>query len=249
MSSTSEKTVLFLGGSSDIALAIAHKYAQNGFKIVLTARQVEKLEAVCSDFKVRYSKEVKVVGLDVSCPDSRKQFLGEIESLAPFNGIVCAIGSMSDQSQAEKELGLAATMMELNFTQSCLMLEHTLAYLDRRQSFIVGISSVAGDRGRKKNYFYGAAKAGFSAYLSGLRNRLSGDGVQVLTVKPGFVDTKMTKGMDLPRALVVGPDKVARDIYRAQVKGKNQIYAPWFWYWILLVIRSVPESLFKKLNI
>lgn len=122
-------------------------------------------------------------------------------------------------------------------------------YEQNKNGFIVGISSVAGDRGRKSNYIYGSAKAAFSAYLSGLRNRLHDANVQVLTVKPGFVNTQMTKGMELPEKLTAQPEEVARDIYAAQKKGKDVLYTRWFWRWIMLIIRNIPEFQFKKMSI
>jgi decaprenylphospho-beta-D-erythro-pentofuranosid-2-ulose 2-reductase len=114
--------------------------------------------------------------------------------------------------------------------------------------FIVGISSVAGDRGRQSNYYYGSAKAGLTAYLSGLRNRLSGQGVQVLTVKPGFVDTAMTYGLE-GMFLVASPEDVGRQIVRAVEKRRNTVYLPWFWRYIMLIIRHIPEFLFKRLKL
>ena len=119
----------------------------------------------------------------------------------------------------------------------------------RKSGFIVGISSVAGDRGRKSNYLYGSAKAAFTAYLSGLRNRLYDAQVHVMTVKPGFVATKMTEDMDLPEKLTAQPDEVADDIYNAQQKNKNVFYTKWIWRWVMLIIRSIPEWKFKGMNI
>ncbi|HTR29705.1 MAG TPA: SDR family NAD(P)-dependent oxidoreductase, partial [Puia sp.] len=114
-----------------------------------------------------------------------------------------------------------------------------------------GISSVAGERGRQSNYFYGSAKAGFTAYLSGLRNRLFHKGVHVLTVQPGFVNTKMTENMPLPgpALLVASPELVADVVYKAVIKKKNVVYVKWFWRWIMLLVKSIPESLFKKLKL
>lgn len=119
----------------------------------------------------------------------------------------------------------------------------------RRSGFIVGISSVAGDRGRKSNYLYGSAKAAFTAYLSGLRNRLYEAQVHVLTVKPGFVATKMTEGMDLPEKLTAQPDEVASDIFQAQQKGKNVLYTKWIWRWVMMVIKMIPEWKFKGMSV
>ena len=120
---------------------------------------------------------------------------------------------------------------------------------NRKSGFIIGISSVSGERGRKSNYMYGAAKASFTAYLSGLRNRLHSSNISVLTVNPGFVDTKMTKGMDLPKILTTLPKDVAEDIYNAQQKGKDVLYTKWLWKWIMFFIRNIPEFKFKKMSI
>ena len=118
----------------------------------------------------------------------------------------------------------------------------------RKFGTIVGISSVAGDRGRQSNYLYGSAKAGFTAYLSGLRNRLYKSGVHVLTVKPGFMKTRMIEGMRTPGPLTAEPAKVATVVYKATTKRKNEIYVLWMWRYIMLVIRLIPEIIFKKLN-
>jgi short-subunit dehydrogenase len=118
-----------------------------------------------------------------------------------------------------------------------------------RRGFIVGVSSVAGDRGRKANYIYGSAKAAFSAYLGGLRNRMFESGVQVLTVKPGFVNTKMTEKLDLPEKLTAQPEDVATDIFKAQQSGRNVIYTKSIWMLVMLIIKHIPEFMFKKMSI
>jgi short-subunit dehydrogenase len=114
---------------------------------------------------------------------------------------------------------------------------------------IVGIASVAGERGRQSNYLYGSAKAGFRAYLSGLRNRMHRESVHVVTVQPGFVYTKMTENLNLPKMLTATPDEVAETVYSAVYKRKNVVYVKWFWRWIMVVIKSIPESVFKKLKL
>ena len=115
--------------------------------------------------------------------------------------------------------------------------------------FIVGISSVAGERGRQSNYIYGAAKGALSVYLSGLRNRLHKDGVRVITVLPGFIRTKMTEHLDLPENLMAEPAEVAEDIYTAYKKGKEIIYTKWLWRWIMAIIKAIPETVFKRLKL
>jgi short-subunit dehydrogenase len=118
-----------------------------------------------------------------------------------------------------------------------------------KQGVIVGISSVAGERGRQSNYIYGSAKAGFTAYLSGLRNRLQKENVHVLTVLPGFVYTKMTENLKLPKPLTAAPEEVGVAVYNGVVKRKNVVYVRWMWRWIMLIIKLVPESMFKKLKL
>jgi short-subunit dehydrogenase len=108
---------------------------------------------------------------------------------------------------------------------------------------------VAGERGRQSNYFYGSAKAGFTAYLSGLRNRLFTEKVHVLTVKPGFVYTKMTENLPLPKLLTAVPEDVAKVVYSGVMKKKNVVYVKWFWRWIMLIIKSIPEFMFKKMKL
>ncbi|MCL4128207.1 UNVERIFIED_CONTAM: hypothetical protein GTU68_062310 [Idotea baltica] len=120
---------------------------------------------------------------------------------------------------------------------------------NRKEGTIVGISSVAGERGRASNYLYGSAKAGFTSFLSGLRNRLAGKGVHVLTVKPGFVDTAMTEGLDLPGPLTAQPQQVARAVFKAVGKKKNTLYTLWMWRYVMLIIRNIPEAIFKKLSL
>jgi decaprenylphospho-beta-D-erythro-pentofuranosid-2-ulose 2-reductase len=139
--------------------------------------------------------------------------------------------------------------MNANLTEAAMILEQFAAHFEARGSgFIVGVASVAGDRGRQSNYIYGASKAGFAAYLQGLRARMTKSGVRVLTVKPGFVDTKMTFG--LPGLfLVASPESVGRTIHRAVLRERDVIYVPWFWRWILLIIRLIPERVFKRLSL
>jgi short-subunit dehydrogenase len=141
-------------------------------------------------------------------------------------------------------------MINVNYTGAISILNIVANDFEKeRRGFIVGVSSVAGDRGRKANYIYGSAKAGFSAYLSGLRNRLNDSGVQVLTVKPGFVNTKMTEGLDLPPKLTASPSEVAEDIFNAQQKGRNILYTKPIWMVIMLIIKHIPEFIFKKMSI
>lgn len=240
--------VLILGAKSDIAKAVAREYAEHGYDLYLAARNAEELEPFTNDIKVRYDKEARLVEFDALDYESHQAFYDALDP-KPL-GVISAIGYLGDQEKAQSDFQEAQKIIDTNYT-GCVSILNVIAddYEQQKNGFIVGISSVAGDRGRKSNYIYGSAKAAFSAYLSGLRNRLHDANVQVMTVKPGFVNTQMTKGMDLPEKLTAQPEEVAQDIYAAQIKGKDAIYTKWFWRWIMLIIKSIPEFLFKKMSI
>ncbi|KIM03973.1 MAG: short-chain dehydrogenase [Sulfurovum sp. AS07-7] len=240
--------VLIIGAKSDIAKAVAREYAKNGYDLYLAARNVSELEGFKKDIEIRSNRHVELKEFDMVAFDSHQAFYDALEP-KPL-GVIVAAGYMVDQKVAEKSLADSLNTLHVNFT-GCVSLLNVIAndFEKQKNGFIVGISSVAGDRGRKANYIYGSAKAGFSAYLSGLRNRLYGSGVQVLTVKPGFVNTKMTEGLELPAKLTAEPEDVAHDIFNAQQKGKNVLYTKCIWKLIMFVIKHIPEFMFKKMSI
>ena len=240
--------LLILGGRSDIAKAVAHKFAGNGFNIYLAARNHQELERDVKDIEIRYQIKAQAVEFDVLDFNSHQDFYDSLQE-KPL-GVVCSVGYLGNQKKAELDFNEADKIIRTNYSGCVSMLSIIARDFEKRQTgFIIGISSVAGDRGRQSNYYYGSAKAGFSAYLSGLRNRLSKSTVPVLTVKPGFVDTKMTEGMGLPPLLTAQPEEVAEDIYRAWEKRKDVVYTKWFWRWIMLIIKNIPELLFKKMKL
>ena len=155
---------------------------------------------------------------------------------------------MGVQVEVQSNLDAIRHTIDVNFTSAAVLLEQFAAYFaERRRGFLAVLSSVAGDRGRQSNYIYGASKAGLSAYLQGLRNRMYTLGVQVTTIKPGFMDTKMTFG--LPGLfLVASPEQAGRAIHQAIRKKKDVAYVPWFWRYIMLIIRHVPERIFKRMK-
>ena len=157
---------------------------------------------------------------------------------------------MADQKECETNWQKSFNTMNVNYIGAVSILNIIANdYEQNKDGFIVGISSVAGDRGRKTNYIYGSSKAAFSAYLGGLRNRLDSSGVSVLTVKPGFVATKMTQDLDLPEKLTAQPNDVAEDIFNAQQKKRNILYTKAIWQLIMLIIKHIPEFIFKRLSI
>jgi decaprenylphospho-beta-D-erythro-pentofuranosid-2-ulose 2-reductase len=239
--------VLVIGAKSDIAKATSREYAKNGYDLYLAARNVSELEEFANDIKIRFQRKVQLFELDVLNLTTHQKFY---ENLCerPF-GVIIAAGYLGEQEYAQKNIQETNIILKTNFT-GIVSLLNIIAndFEEKKQGFIVGISSVAGDRGRKSNYLYGSAKAALTTYLSGLRCRLFNSGVHVMTVKPGFVNTKMTEKLNLPKKITGQPDDVARVIYNAQQKGKNVIYTPWIWKWIMLVIKFIPDWKFKKLN-
>jgi len=240
--------ILIVGAKSDIAKAIAREYAKNGYDIYLAGRKIDELEEFATDLRVRSQRDVRLVELDILDFESHQSFYDELEP-KPL-GVVTAVGYLGDQDEAQEDITQTLQIINTNYTGVVTLLNTIVNDFEARKSgFIVGISSVAGDRGRKSNYLYGSAKAGFSAYLSGLRNRLYESQVSVMSVKPGFVATKMTEGMDLPQKLTALPQEVAEDIFKAQQSGKDILYTKWIWRYIMLIITSIPEFIFKKMSI
>ena len=243
-----QPALLVIGATSDIGRAIAHEYAAHGYRLQLAARDTEQAEKDAEDLRIRYQVPVAVHPLDILEPADREALMAGLHPLP--SRVVCAVGLMADQTVCEQDPELADRVMRTNFNGPALLLGRLADDMARRgEGAIIGISSVAGDRGRASNYVYGAAKAGFSAWLSGLRNRLAGSGVRVLTVKPGFVATAMTEGMDLPGPLTSTPAKLARAVRRADQRGKDVLYHLRLWYWIMLVIRLLPEGVFKRTSL
>lgn len=247
--SEAQKTMLLLGGTSDIGRAVAAQYAAHGWNIVLTARDTNAGERNAADLRVRYNANVRVLKFDLLRPEDHASMLRELGTTP--DTVVSTLGVLGDQTRAESDLAYAREILMANFEGPALLLGCFAGQMAKRGTgTIVGISSVAGDRGRATNYVYGSAKAGFTAFLSGLRNRLAMKGVHVLTVKPGFVRTKMTEGMKLPPALTAEPEEVGRRVYRAaEVKKTDSIYVRPVWRLVMAIIRNIPEARFKRMKL
>ncbi|UWQ59916.1 SDR family oxidoreductase [Leisingera caerulea] len=240
--------VLILGARSDIGLAVAHAYAAQGHPVQLAARNAGSLETQKTDLELRHSVPVTLHEFDALELEDHERFA---DALPELPGIaVSAIGFMGEQGESENSPAAAAQVLRSNFEGPASILAVLASRFEQRGSgTLVGISSVAGDRGRATNYVYGSAKAGFTAFLSGLRNRLARKGVHVVTVLPGFVATQMTEGMDLPEKLTAQPEEVARAITDATAKQKSVVYVRPVWRLIMLIIRNIPEGVFKKMSI
>jgi decaprenylphospho-beta-D-erythro-pentofuranosid-2-ulose 2-reductase len=240
--------VLIVGGRSDIGLALAHRFAAAGHPVQLAARNVSEMAAAKADIELRHGVAASLHELDILITSS---FEGFLDGLAVLPGVaICVVGLLGEQPRSEADAGAAALTMRSNYEGPALLTGAIANRFEKRGSgTIVGVSSVAGERGRKSNYVYGSAKAGYTAFLSGLRNRLAKRGVHVMTVLPGFVATRMTEGMDLPRRLTATPAEVAEAIFRAAAKRRDVLYVKPVWWPVMAIVRSIPERIFKGLNI
>lgn len=242
-----DKKVLILGATSDVGKALAQVYAEQKYQLVLAARNVKDLEPIKSDLEIRNEAKVDIAAFEATDYSSHAGFISKVGTP---DICICVFGYLGDQTEAENNWDQANTIMSINYIGAASILEEVAKkMIEKKAGTIVGISSVAGERGRQSNYFYGSSKAGFTAYLSGLRNRLFHKGVHVLTVKPGFIDTKMTAGMDLPKPLTASPLQVAKAIRKAARKKKNTIYVLSIWRLIMYIIKTIPEGIFKKLKL
>ncbi|TBX29131.1 SDR family oxidoreductase [Nioella sediminis] len=240
--------VLILGARSDMARATARAFAALGHPIQLAARNADSLQAEKADLETRYGVEVTLHDFDALDVERHEGFVDGLPVLPRI--AVCAVGTMGEQEENEKDPAKAVAVLRSNFEGPAIVLG-VLAdrFAHRGSGTLVGISSVAGDRGRASNYVYGSAKAGFTAFLSGLRNRLAKQNVHVVTVKPGFVNTAMTAHLDLPAKLTAEPDEVAGAIVKAVKKQRNIIYVRSIWWLVMSIICALPEMIFKKTSI
>lgn len=242
--------VIVLGATSGIAQAIGRLLAERHCRLFLAARDPDKLASVAADLRVRGAEVAGTCHIDLGDTAMHAELLATAwQQLGSVDSAIIAYGILGDQKEAESSWDEAAAILNVNFISLASLVTH-LANDFERQGFgqIVGIGSVAGDRGRRTNYIYGAAKAAVETLLEGVRHRLAPKGIEVLLVKPGFVDTPMTA--NLPRSpLTASPKYVATKIVRAMESGKSTIYVPFFWRPIMWIIRSLPERIFNRLSI
>lgn len=242
--------ILVLGATSGIAEATCRVWAKQGASLVLVGRSGEKLAAVAGDLKARGAKLVETLVCDLDETSKHPQLIADaVNALGGLDVAYMAHGIMGDQQQSEENFDAAAQVIYTNFMSPvslCTLLANY--FVKQGRGVLAVISSVAGDRGRKSNYVYGSSKAGLSAFLDGLRNRVDRLGVTVLTIKPGPVKTAMTMGMKGSEKFA-DVDKVAATIVAAIRAKKDVLYVPGIWAIIMFVIRHIPESIFKKLNL
>ena len=241
-------TVLIIGACSEISLSIAHKFAYHGYSIQLAARNIYRLRHHMSDIELRYETNVSLHEIDILKNEDIKNFIKKLNKIPDI--VISVVGYMGNEPSQTFDNSEASLIMKTNYEGPSLLLnEFANVFYKRKYGTIIGVSSVAGERGRAKNYLYGSAKAGFTAFLSGLRNKLFHSNVRVITIIPGYVDTPATKNLNLSPLLTAKTKEVANTIYTAINKKKDIIYVRKVWFLIMIIIKLVPEKIFKKLNL
>lgn len=241
-------SILILGANSDMGRALAQKYSSQGHDLQLAARNPEDLRSLSADVSIRYKVNCTLHAFDACKFESHPSFWSSLPKVP--DTCILVFGFMEDNEKTLQDSDLLFNTINVNYTGAVSILNIiSRTYKEQKSGQIAAIASVAGLRGRGSNYIYGSAKAGLIAYLSGLRNELFSSGVHVATVLPGFVYTKMTEHLQLPAILTAQPTDVADVIYDGLEKKKNVLYVKWFWKWIMLIIRNIPEGIFKKLKL
>jgi decaprenylphospho-beta-D-erythro-pentofuranosid-2-ulose 2-reductase len=242
--------VLILGATSPIARALALRFAENGAGLVLAARDLAEAERIAADIAVRTGADSSPAAFDAADVASHPAFLRTaIATLGGLDGVVAAFGTLGDENAAQSEPAAALDTIAQNFTGAVSILTLAARHLEQqRAGFIIVLGSVAGDRGRARNYVYGSSKGALALFAQGLRGRLAAAGVHVMTVKLGTVDTRMTWGGDDAR-LMVSPERAADAIYAAWLRRAEVVYVPRFWRAIMGALRAIPERQFKRVRI
>ncbi len=245
------KRVLIVGATSAIASACARHWAEEKAQLFLVGRNAERLRQICDDLRARGATSVTLHILDLDRIEEHAAMLKACENA--MNGldiVLVAHGSLSEQAACEKDPALAMREFHTNAV-SVIALTTAISEAMRvaGNGTIAVISSVAGDRGRASNYVYGAAKAAVSAFCEGLAARMQRHGVHVLTIKPGFVSTPMTAHLKLPALLTATPARVARDIVAAIGRRAFVVYTPWYWRYIMCIVRAMPGFILRRMSI
>jgi decaprenylphospho-beta-D-erythro-pentofuranosid-2-ulose 2-reductase len=242
--------VLVLGATSSIAIATMRLMAPGGTRFFLVARNPQRLEVVALDLLTRGAAEVSCEALDLDDTAAHPALLqAAVEGLGSIDLALIAHGVLGDQAAAQANYEAAAAILHTNLLSAVSLITWLASYFEStQQGTLAVISSVAGDRGRKSNYVYGASKGALNIFLDGVRNRIDRSGVQVLTIRPGFVATPMTA--HVPQGpLFAQPAQIARGILKAIERRRDVVYLPAFWRPIMFLIRNIPERIFKKMNL
>ena len=239
------RSALILGANSDIGKSLALRLASAGYNLQLAARDIKRLDKHKNLLIRKFNIDVLVYELNILNPSSFESFLLKLPYLP--NIVICVVGLMHVIEKDDDDTKIISTIIRSNFegpSQILSMFAHS--FKARGFSCIVGISSVAGERGRSSNYIYGSSKSGFTEFLSGLRNRFSKSNINVITILPGYVETKMTLGMKLPKFLTASPMEVADTIKNAIERKRTVVYVRPIWRIIMIIIKIIPEKIFMR---
>lgn len=244
--------ILIIGATSDIANSIADKYCSQGANLILVARNQDKLSIIRQHLLLKYNLDDNQIhtfthdATDINSVDTLFKYT--INVFKQIDILLITYGILPNSNNVFNSDDIHNTFL-VNFTSQINYINHFIPlFQSQKNGTIAVIGSVAGDRGRQSNFIYGTSKGAIEIYLQGLRNKLFEYNINVLTIKPGFVDTKMTS--NIPKNfLFVSPEKVAQDIIKAIEKRRNVIYTPFFWKYIMFIIKSIPENIFKKLKL
>lgn len=242
--------MVVVGATSRIAQETVRRFAEKGSSFYLVARDEQKLQSVATDARSRCQGNVYTKCSDLGELSQHRGIIEDaVAKLPSLDVVLIAHGILGVQSNFESDYEKAEELLRVNFLSTVSLLTLLANVMnERKHGTIAVISSVAGDRGRMSNYVYGTSKGAISIYLEGVRNRLYRSGVHVLTIKPGMVDTPMTshirKGL-----LFANPATVGRDIHRAILKKKDVLYTPWYWLYIMAIIKAIPEPIFKRMKL
>ena len=239
------RRVVIFGATSAIAQDVARLFAARGDRLFLVARNAERLAATAADLRTR-GADVHTATADLADCTTHAGLVAQARAaLDGIEAVLIAHGTLSDQEEGQRDQDVLFRELNINFLSPASLLHALVPAMQHGTIAVIG--SVAGDRGRQSNYVYGAAKGGLRVFVQGLRHRLAGTGIDVVLVQPGFVDTPMTAHIAKGGPLWAKPDRVAKDIVRAMDRGKPAIlYTPWFWRWIMLIIKLVPEPIFRR---
>ena len=243
------KNCLILGSNSDLGQALAYKFASEGYNITLASRSVSDYQIrLKHDLSIKFGIPVYVAHFESTNYKLLNNFWDSLECIPDV--VISVFGYLGNQDLAMEDFNESYRIINSNYVAQVALINTFIKRIKgKKQAAIIGVSSVAGERGRKSNYIYGSAKAGFTTYLSGLRNDLFNDNIHVMTVLPGFIQTKMLGDLKTPKVLTALPKEVANQIFNAYKTKKNRIYCLPIWRWIMLIIRCIPEFIFKRLSL
>lgn len=242
--------ILIFGACSAIAQETAKCFAKDGATLFLVDLSANRLETVKNHINAHFPTKIFTQEMNANDFKNHGAIIQQaIDTMGGLCAVLIAHGTLPDQQKLQENPSLIISEMNTNYISVISLLSFAANYFEKQgKGCLAAISSVAGDRGRQSNYIYGAAKGGISIFMQGLRNRMALLGIPVVTIKPGFVDTPMTAHL-VKNPLYASAEKVGKGIYQAMVKGKDVVYLPGFWRYVMFIIKHIPESIFKKLKL